>query len=93
VSALRCGLLWTEFPFEACSGFTHITARWIAQPPDGDFCHEASLPTRAARQLPDQPTIFWVEPSSTGYAALLRKKAILKPHNVSILGWSIILGE
>ena len=31
--------------FEACSGFTHVTARRIAQPPTGDLCHEA--PTRA----------------------------------------------
>ncbi len=27
--------------FEACSGFTHVTARRIAQPPYGDLCHEA----------------------------------------------------
>src|SRR5262249_61889661 len=27
--------------FEACSGFTHVTARQIAQPPYGDLCHEA----------------------------------------------------
>jgi hypothetical protein len=27
--------------FEACSGFTHVTARRIAQPPTGDLCHEA----------------------------------------------------
>jgi hypothetical protein len=31
--------------FEACSGFTHVTARRIAQPPTGGLCHEA--PTRA----------------------------------------------
>ena len=31
--------------FEACLGFTHVTARWIAQPPRGDLCHEA--PTHA----------------------------------------------
>jgi hypothetical protein len=31
--------------FEACSGFTHVTARRIAQPPIGDLCHEA--PTHA----------------------------------------------
>ena len=24
--------------FEACSGFTHVTARRIAQPPTGDLC-------------------------------------------------------
>ena len=27
--------------FEACSGFTHVTARWIAQPPKSGLCHEA----------------------------------------------------
>jgi hypothetical protein len=40
------------------------------------------LPTQAARQLPDQPTIFWVEPSSTGVTrlrgALLLKKLIAR---------------
>src|SRR3954467_1436423 len=29
--------------FEACSGFTHVTARQIAQPPRGGLCHEASI--------------------------------------------------
>src|SRR6266536_3584552 len=29
-------------------------------------CHEASVPGRAARQLPDQSTTLWVESSSTG---------------------------
>ena len=32
-------------PYKACSGFTHVTARRIAQPPKGDLCHEA--PTHA----------------------------------------------
>src|SRR6202171_999474 len=27
--------------FEACSGFTHVTARRIAQPPKSGLCHEA----------------------------------------------------
>ena len=31
-----------NFTFEACSDFTHITARLIAQPPIGGLCHEAS---------------------------------------------------
>src|SRR5262245_55634538 len=37
--------------FEACSGFTHVTARRIAQPPKGDLCDEApALPvTRLSR--------------------------------------------
>src|SRR5229473_1549702 len=30
--------------FEACSGFTRVTARRIAQPPTGDLCHEAPTP-------------------------------------------------
>ncbi len=51
-----------DFTFEACSGFTHVTACRIAQPPKGGLCHEASArpvtrssrssATRAYRQLP-----------------------------------------
>src|SRR5206468_8864350 len=55
--------------FEACSGFTHVTARRIAQPPKATFVTRLRpfrLPGRAARQLPDQSTTLWVEPSSTG---------------------------
>ena len=26
-----------DFTFEACSGFTHVTARWLAQPPKAAF--------------------------------------------------------
>ena len=34
--------------FEACSGFTRVTVRQIAQPPQGDLCHEApALPVAA----------------------------------------------
>ena len=32
---------------QACSGFTRITARQIAQPPRGDLCHEAPTPAVA----------------------------------------------
>jgi hypothetical protein len=32
--------------FEAGSGFTHFTARRIAQPPFGDLCREAPTPTK-----------------------------------------------
>ena len=42
--------------FEACSGFTCVTARRIAQPPKATFVtrlQPAQLPTRAARQLPE----------------------------------------
>ena len=54
--------------FEACSGFTHVTARRIAQPPKAAFVtrlQPCRLPGRAARQLPDQSTTLWVESSST----------------------------
>jgi hypothetical protein len=54
--------------FEACSGFTHLTARQIAQPPKAAFVTRLQpfrLPGRAARQLPDQSTTLWVESSST----------------------------
>ena len=55
--------------FEACSGFTHVTARRIAQPPNAAFVtrlQPCRLPGRTARQLPDQSTTLWVESSSTG---------------------------
>src|SRR6266508_3048827 len=54
--------------FEACSGFTHVTARRIAQPPKATFVTRLQpyrLPGQAARQLPDQSTTFWVDSSST----------------------------
>src|SRR3954449_12594649 len=68
-----------DFTFEACSGFTHVTARRIARPPEAAFVtrlRPAWSPGRAARQLPDQPTTLWVEPSSTGGA---RHLGALKP--------------
>jgi hypothetical protein len=55
--------------FEACSGFTRVTARRIAQPPKAAFVtrlRSSQLPGQTARQLPGQSTIPWVEPSSTG---------------------------
>ena len=57
------------FTFEACSDFTHVTARWIAQPPKAAFVtglRPRQLPSDVARQLPDQSTTLWVEPTSTG---------------------------
>src|SRR4051812_49697354 len=57
------------FTFEASSGFTRVTARWIAQPPKAAFVtrlQPSQLPGQAARQLPDQSTTLRVEPSSTG---------------------------
>src|SRR5215218_8324212 len=51
-----------DFTFEACSGFTRVTACRIAQPPNGGLCHAASTcpvtqtgrasATRSYRQLP-----------------------------------------
>ena len=54
--------------FEACSGFTRVTARTLAQPPKAAFVtrlRRSRLPGHAARQLPAQSTTRWVEPSST----------------------------
>src|SRR4029450_5750790 len=54
--------------FEACSGFTRVTARRIAQLPKATFVTRLQplrLPARAARQLPDQSTTLWVDSSST----------------------------
>jgi len=59
--------------FEACSGFTRVTARRIAQPPKATFVTRLQpfrLPGRAARQLPDQSTTLRVESSSTGDSRL-----------------------
>src|SRR5271170_6703390 len=55
--------------FEACSGFTRVTARRIAQPPKAAFVtrlQPVRLPVQTARQLPEQSTILWAVPSSTG---------------------------
>jgi hypothetical protein len=60
--------------FEACSGFTRVTAaRRIAQPPKVTFVtrlQSRQLPGQTARQLPDLSTIIRVEPSSTGDSRL-----------------------
>src|SRR4051812_45810631 len=59
--------------FEACSGFTHVTARWIAQPPKAAFVTRLRLdrlPDQAARQLPKQSTTLRVKSSSTGGSRL-----------------------
>jgi hypothetical protein len=70
--------------FEACSGFTHVTARRIAQPPKAAFVtrlRSSQLPSQTARQLPEQSTIPWVEPSSTGDP---RHRGALKNENSSL---------
>src|SRR5277367_3131729 len=54
--------------FEACSGFTLVTAHRIAQQPKAAFVaglRPSQLPGRAACQLPDQSTIIRVRPSLT----------------------------
>jgi hypothetical protein len=54
--------------FEACSGFTFVTAHRIAQQPKAAFVaglRPNQLPGRAACQLPDQSTIIRVRPSLT----------------------------
>jgi hypothetical protein len=59
--------------FEACSGFTRVTAHRIAQPPKATFVTRLQprrSPGRAARQLPDQSTTLWVDSSSTGDSRL-----------------------
>jgi len=59
--------------FEACSGFTRVTARRIAQPPKVTFVtrlQSRQLPSETARQLPDLSTIIRVEPSSTSDSRL-----------------------
>ena len=65
--------------FEACSGFTRITARWIAQLPKATFVtklRDGQLPDRPARQLPDQSTALWMDPPST---AVPRPRGALTP--------------
>ncbi len=50
----------TTFPFEACSGFTHVTARRFARPPKAAFVaglRSSQLLNQTACQLPGQPTI------------------------------------
>src|SRR5260370_32635320 len=64
--------------FEACSGFTHVTAHRIAQPPKAAFVtrlQPCQLPDRTARQLPDQSTTLWVESSSTSDPRLRRARS------------------
>ena len=56
-----------NFPFEACSSFTRVTACRVARPPNRGLCREAPpgrLPSRTARQLPSHTDILlgWVLP-------------------------------
>src|SRR4051794_35038083 len=69
VESLGRNRLTSKAPYKACSGFTRVTARWIAQPPKAAFVtrlQPSQLPDQTARQLPEQSTTLRVEPSSTG---------------------------
>src|SRR4051812_39963507 len=47
--------LTSDAPYKASSGFTRVTARWIAQPPTAAFVtrlQPSQLPDQTARQLP-----------------------------------------
>src|SRR3989475_8913773 len=55
--------------FEACSGFTRVTACRVAQPPEVAFVtrlRHSPLPVQAACQPPDLPTTIWVGLPPTG---------------------------
>jgi hypothetical protein len=51
--------------FEGCSGFTHITARQIAQPPIGDLCHQA--PTHAVTRTSRSSATGSIDNSPVGF--------------------------
>ncbi len=58
-----------DFTFEACSGFTRVTACRLAQPPQVAFVtrlQPSPLRDQAACQLPDLPTAIWVALPPTG---------------------------
>ena len=57
-----------DFTFEACSGFTHVTARRVAQPPKAAFVTRLRPGSSTQPLVSYQvlPTTSWVAPSSTG---------------------------
>src|SRR6516165_6271344 len=60
-------------PCRSPGALTRVTAHRIAQPPKATFVTRLRpfrSPGRAARQLPDQSTILWVDSSSTGDSRL-----------------------
>src|SRR5512144_2924728 len=66
-----------DFTFEACSGFTRVTARRIAQPPSAAFVARLQLSRLPAKPLASyqiKPTTVWVEP-----AVCLAMKQVGKP--------------
>jgi len=58
--------------FEACSGFTHVTARRLAGPPIGDFC-PGGLTSPVARNQPARS--YRGEPSNSSGGSFTRKLA------------------
>src|SRR6202011_1959553 len=72
-----------SFTFEACSGFTRVTACRVARPPYGGLLSRASSPASSpAKPLGSYhvlPTTTWVDPPSTDdlrrWGALLTQAA------------------
>ena len=57
-----------NFPFEACSDFTRVTAHRFARPPEVAFVaglRSSRLPDQTACQLPGQPTVTGMRLSLT----------------------------
>src|ERR1700689_840300 len=80
-----------NFPFEACSDFTRVTAHRFARPPKVAFVaglRSGRLPDQTACQLPGQPTVtrmrlalisqprLWGAPEGTDKARRTRKARI-----------------
>ena len=90
--------------FGACSGFTRVTARRIAQPPKVTFVarlRPSQLPSQAARQLPDLSTIIRVRSSLTDGSRLrgalptpelMHRSADTCGGAASLHGWSATSG-
>jgi hypothetical protein len=80
-SPLRWRVGIRDFTFEACSGFTHVTARPVAQPPKAAFVTRLRLgqsPNQTARQLPDLSTTIWVDSASTGDPCLCGAHSVIR---------------
>jgi hypothetical protein len=82
-------MLWQvgihDFTFEACLGFTRVTACRVAQPPYVAFVtrlRPGPLPNQAACQLPDLPTTIWVGLPPTG------DPRRWGAHNIPALRWA-----
>src|SRR5215469_17217952 len=91
-----------DFTFEACSGFTRVTACRVAQPPKVAFVTRlrlGPLPDQAACQLPDLPTTIWVGLPPTGdlrpWGALRSPEVIrrLTPLYQTRDGWSTSVAQ